>query len=72
MIEHEAAAELQHRILSLFDDDLGARTLVEGIMDGMEGKELQELLGMDEKEFATKRRLVRRRIDKAFPNGWVP
>jgi RNA polymerase sigma-70 factor (ECF subfamily) len=39
-------------------------------MEEMEGKELRELVGLNEKDFATRRRLVRRRIDKAFPNGW--
>lgn len=71
IIQEETAAEHRAAILALFADDLVAQTLAEGVMDGMEGSELQELTGLGDKEFATKRRLVRRRIDRAFPNGVI-
>ena len=35
-------------------------------------KELRALTELDTRAFATKRRLVRRRIDKAYPSGWKP
>ena len=69
LIQEENVAELRQKILALFEDDPVGRLLAEGIMAEMEGKELQELVGLDGKDFATKRRLVRRRIDGAFPNG---
>jgi hypothetical protein len=70
MIQDEELAEMRAKVLGLFKDDVVAQTLADGIMEEMEGKELRELVGLNEKDFATRRRLVRRRIDKAFPNGW--
>lgn len=58
-------------LLTLFDDDLIARTIVEGDMEGMEAEELRVLTGLDKTAYASKRRLIRRRIDKAFPKGWT-
>jgi RNA polymerase sigma-70 factor (ECF subfamily) len=40
--------------------------------EGIEGEELRELTELDMTGYATKRRLIRRRIDKAFPQGWKP
>jgi DNA-directed RNA polymerase specialized sigma subunit, sigma24 homolog len=68
----EEARRIKRAALALFDDDLEAQTIAEGMMDGMEGEELRSCTGLDEKAFATKRRLVRRRIDKAFPKGRKP
>jgi RNA polymerase sigma-70 factor (ECF subfamily) len=67
-----AAGQIRREIIALFDDDLAAQTIAEGMMDGMEGEELRSCTGLDEKAFATMRRLVRRRIDKAFPKGRKP
>lgn len=53
------------RLLDLFEDDLVAQTIVEGIMDGMEGEELRALTELDLKGFASKRRLIKRRIARA-------
>jgi hypothetical protein len=72
IIRNERCAELRKSVLALFEDDLVAQTLADGMMSEMEGKELRELVDLDEDGFATKRRFVRRRIDKAFPNGWKP
>lgn len=68
----EEADRIKRAILALFDDDLEAQTIAEGTMDGIEGEELRSCTGLDEKAFATMRRLVRRRIDKAFPKGRKP
>jgi len=70
IIQEEQVGELKRRVLDLFKNDLVAHTLAEGLVDGIEGRELKELVGLSDREFATKRRFVRRRIDKAFPNGW--
>ena len=67
-----AAQEIAQRrcaVLELFADDATAQLMVEGIMLGMEGEELRELVGLTPTEFASKRRLVRRRIDAAYPEG---
>ena len=66
----QAAAEIKQAVLGLFEDDLAAQTIVEGDMDGIEGEELRDLTGLDAKAFASKRRLVRRRIDRTYPKGW--
>jgi hypothetical protein len=72
MVQQDQVDEIRARILGLFDDDPTAQMIAEGMMDEMEGTELRELVGLSEKEFASKRRLVRRRIDNALPNGWKP
>jgi DNA-directed RNA polymerase specialized sigma24 family protein len=64
--EQEAAC-MRKAILEVFADDPVALKMLEGIMEGLEGEELRSFTQLDETEFASKRRLVRRRIDKAFP-----
>jgi hypothetical protein len=71
MILTQELAETKRKILALFEDDALAHLLAEGMIDEMEGQELRELVGLNEKEFASKRRFVRRRIEKAYPNGLV-
>jgi len=66
----ENYALMRQTILDLFDDNLVTQTVVEGIMEEMPPKEIQELTGLDSKGYASTRRLIRRRIDKAFPKGW--
>lgn len=38
----------------------------------MEGEELRELASLTKLAFAPKRRLIRRRIEQAYPDGCVP
>jgi hypothetical protein len=68
--EAQAVAGIRDKILQLFVDDEVARTVVEGIMLGWEGEELCELAGIDKAALSTKRRLISRRIARAFPDGW--
>jgi Ni,Fe-hydrogenase III component G len=72
LAEDQAAARLRAAILGLFNDDEVARDLADLMMVELDGEELRALLGLEPKAFASKRRLVRRRIDKAFPDGWKP
>ncbi|WBL82127.1 RNA polymerase subunit sigma-24 [Bradyrhizobium xenonodulans] len=72
ILEGDRAEEIRDSILALFEDDAVAHQLAQGMMDGEQGIELRELLELSETEFASKRRLVRRRIDVAFPKGWRP
>jgi DNA-directed RNA polymerase specialized sigma24 family protein len=69
---NEEAARLRAAIFALFVDDCLAQRLLEGIMDGLAGAQLRSLTGLSETEFASKRRLIRRRIDKAYPKDWTP
>jgi DNA-directed RNA polymerase specialized sigma24 family protein len=71
--EREAVQEIDRikaAVLKLFDDDLVAQILAEGMMEGMEGEELRATTDLSGTGFASKRRLVRRRIDTAYPDEW--
>lgn len=57
-------------ILDLFVDDPIAEIMVIGMIDDMDGEELRALTDLDKTAFASKRRLIRRRITDAFPRGW--
>lgn len=65
----EAAADAsrlskwRQELLDLFADDYQAQLIVEGMMDGLRGKELQEPAGLTGAEFPTKYKKVSRRID---------
>jgi DNA-directed RNA polymerase specialized sigma24 family protein len=61
--------DITQAIVALFAEDPVAQVMVEGIMEGMEGEELREVTGLSKIAFASKRRLIRRRIEKAFPDG---
>lgn len=71
-ISDEDRDEKRAPILALFDDDATARDLVEGVMENMTAAELRELTGLDETAYASKRRLIRRRINAAFRKGLKP
>lgn len=68
----EIAAHRRRDILAIFDDDPVAQLIVEGIMEGMSSEELRELSELDETAYDSKRKLIRRRIDKKYPEGWKP
>ncbi len=59
------------KILCLFEDDPTAKEIVEGITAGLTAEELRELTGLDQTAYNSKRRLIRRRIDKRFPEGFT-
>lgn len=65
MIRDEEAAAGKAELIAMFDDDVVAQTLVEGILDGVKGEELRALTDLDQKGYDTKRRLIRRRIEKS-------
>lgn len=70
LISEQEAAAIHTAIMSLFVDDELARLIVEGDMEGIDASELRELTGLDGTAYNSKRRLIRRRIDKAYPEGW--
>lgn len=63
-------AEIRAAVLALFDDDPVARDLADGVMEDMSKAELCEMLDLDDKSYATKRRFIRRRVDERWPRGW--
>jgi RNA polymerase sigma-70 factor (ECF subfamily) len=72
LISEENAAGIRKALLALFDDDPQARDIVEGTMEDMTAEELRELTDLSQTAYDSKRRLIRRRIDKAYPQGWKP
>jgi DNA-directed RNA polymerase specialized sigma24 family protein len=69
--ERQEAERILRSVLDLFADDEVATTIVEGDIDGVPPGEIRDLLDLDETSYNTKRRLIRRRIQKAFPKGWT-
>ena len=57
------AQKIIAEVISAFDGDVTSEMLFEGMIDGIEGQELRELLELSQKEFDTKRRFVRRRLN---------
>lgn len=70
VINEEGAAILHDRILSLFEEGTPARDMVQGMMDDWSAEELREVLGLDKTAYASMRRLIRRRLNKEYPEGW--
>lgn len=68
----QEATRMKRMILDLFADDLVAQNMLSAIFDGAEGENLRSLTDLNETEFASKRRLIRRRIDKAFAKELKP
>lgn len=67
LLQREAATETKAEILALFHDDPVAMMMVEGKMEGMEGEELRELVGLQITNFQSKNKLIRRRMLKLSP-----
>jgi RNA polymerase sigma-70 factor (ECF subfamily) len=59
-------------IQALFEDDPIAKDVLEGLLEDMTPGEIRELTGLDQTGYDSKRRLIRRRIEKAYPKGWKP
>lgn len=59
-------------VIALFDDDPTAQLVLEGLMEEMTAEEMRELTGLDKTGYDSKRKLIRRRIDKQYPEGWKP
>lgn len=72
IIREQEVTRKKQAILNLFEDDPVAHIMVDGIMEGMEGEELRAFTELDKTAFASKRRLIKRRIEKAFPEGRMP
>jgi DNA-directed RNA polymerase specialized sigma24 family protein len=58
------------KLLDLFNDDPIARTIVEAMLEGGRGEELQQLSGLDKTGYESKRVKIRRRIEKHFSPVW--
>jgi DNA-directed RNA polymerase specialized sigma24 family protein len=72
MIAAQTTETMRQALLGLFSNDRQARDLVDGILAGYEGEELRALTDLDLKGYASKRRLMRRTIDKHYPERRKP
>jgi len=54
----------REQIIGLFTDDPAAEVIVEGLMEGMRGEDLRALTDLDQTAYQSKRRLIRRRIER--------
>jgi RNA polymerase sigma-70 factor (ECF subfamily) len=70
IVSFEETATIRAAIVSLFDGDEMAQIIIKGDMEGVDAKELYDLTGLDKTAYASKRRLIRRRIEHAYPEGW--
>jgi transposase len=52
------------RIMSLFDDDPIAQKMLTGMADGTRGEDLARAIGLSPTEYESKRKKIRRRIEK--------
>lgn len=59
-------------IIALFEDDPIAKLVLEGVMEELTVDEMRDLTGLDKIAYDSKRKLIRRRIDKQYPGGWKP
>jgi DNA-directed RNA polymerase specialized sigma24 family protein len=63
--EPDAADEIDlERIMVLFGDDPIAQKILKGMADGARGKDLQQASGLSPTEYESKRKKIRRRIEK--------
>lgn len=65
LLEEEDEFRFAMGKLKMFGDDPVALAVLEGILEGFQGSELRELAGVTPEELATKRRLIKRRLDAA-------
>lgn len=70
LISEQETKAICQAVLQLFEDDEIAQVIIEGHMDEMSAADLRELTGLDQTAYNSKKRLIRRRIDRAFPEGW--
>lgn len=72
--KQEAAASFAtyQAIRALFDDDPVAKDVLDGLLEDLSVEEIRELTGLDKTGYESKRKLIRRRIDRAYPGGWKP
>ncbi len=64
--EDGARERKRQEIIGLFADDLAAQVIVEGMLEGTRGEDLRALTDLDPTAYQSKRRLIRRRIEKAI------
>jgi RNA polymerase sigma-70 factor (ECF subfamily) len=59
-------------VIRSFDDDPVAQKILITMIEGVRGRELQELSGLSETEYESKRKKIRRRIEKLLGESDLP
>jgi RNA polymerase sigma-70 factor (ECF subfamily) len=72
LVSNEETVQRRQDLLAIFEDDEAARDIVDGTIEGMSTDEMRELTGLGKTAYDSKRKLIRRRIDKRYPDGWKP
>lgn len=67
----EDLSALRNALDALFDDDEEAMLFMWADLDELSKEEIMAMNGLDTQAYATIRRRMRRKINAAFPNGWV-
>lgn len=64
------AQKIKSKIMAIFEHDPTSQMILEGRIEEMSAKEIQSMLEIDQKQYQTKSKYIRRTILKNFPNGW--
>lgn len=70
MIRAEEDERIRQGLFALFPDDAIARDILDGLMADLTPDEIRDLTGLDKTAYDSKRKLMRRRIDREYPEGW--
>jgi len=68
--ERKVFAGIRDQVYGIFADDPVCKEVLAGIALDMGPADIQMDLGLSETQYGTVRRKIRRRLDKAFPEGW--
>lgn len=71
LLAEDEANQMKAALHRLFDDDPVAELVLLDIFAGLTAEEARADLQLDETEYATIRRRIRRRINQRYPEGWI-
>lgn len=71
LLAEDEANQMKAGLHRLFDDDPVAELVLLDIFAGLTAEEARADLQLDETEYATIRRRIRRRINQRYPEGWI-
>jgi len=64
------AEKIKEKVFALFEHDETANMILMGRVEEMTANEIQTMLGIDQTQYQSKSKYIRRTINKSFPNGW--
>jgi DNA-directed RNA polymerase specialized sigma24 family protein len=66
----ERCVAIHATIVALFEDDPIAQLVLEGMAEEMTAEGIRKLTGLGKTAYDSKRKLIRRTIDRQYPEGW--